>query len=456
MASPAADHVARVMELSPKQLAEQQYWGHVDHVLSTGGRGGGKSTGMIFSCLRHCDELGPLANPVVTREGWGDLTELFSRVAEYAYRIWGSVDTNKNEGTIRTPAGACINFTNLGDEQAYARAHGKNFTALFADEVGNYSPTAYAYLTRLRTNIRVPSGVRAIEWWTANPYGRSHGPIYKNYICKSPFWRPYQDAAGRWCVNTFSNYRDNNAIDQEAYRRQLAAGCPDPALLQAWLEGTWSPIGGQLFQFDPGVHVLAQQPRCVNYRLGGDWGAAAPAVCILLGEVAPGTPGFGNGALVALEEIDTAEDPNDLSVGNGMVPVAFAEMVVERCLSYGYKHPSGVMDDARGLLGDTVIDMMRSGGVNMRKPFKRDRVGGWNLVNQRLVAAKPGGEGPTLHISNRCPHLIETIAEAPRGTLRPEDVDPKYTKDHWIDALSYGLKDFYGGKVGSGRAVGIV
>ncbi len=450
-----ADHIGRVIELSTKQLAEQQFWGHVDHLISSGGRGGGKTTGLIFAGLRHADELGPDCNAMFTREGHGDYLELFTRTAEYAGRIWGGVDTNRNDGTIKIGAtGATLHFTNLSEQTAMNRALGRSITALLADEVGNYSPAAYANLQMLRTNIRPPLGARAIEWWTANPFGRSHGPIYKNHICRAPFWRPYRDAAGRSVVNTFSTYRDNAAIDQEQYRRQLEAGCPTTELRSAWVDGVWQLAAGQLFSsFDPAVNILAQTPACDYYRLGGDWGASAPAVCLLLGQVAANTRGFAPGSIVVCEEVDTAEDPTDLNIGNGMVPVAFAEMVVERCLAYGYRHPSGVMDDARGLMGDTVIDLMRSGGVCMRKPYKRDRVGAWNLINQMFANAKTG-DGPGLYISNRCPHLIETIAEAPRGVLRPEDIDPKYLPNHWIDALGYGVKDFHGGKVKFGRTVG--
>src|SRR5262249_34560732 len=151
----------------------------------------------------------------------------------------------------------------------------RNFTGIFADEVGNYTATAYALLQRLRTNIRVPAGHRALEWYTSNPFGRSHQPLYKGYILKAPYWRPFRDEHGRYVVNTHSTYLDNPHIDHEQYRRQLQAGCPDPALLEAWVTGTWGPIGGSLFQFDASRHVLAATPWTTRYfRLGGDHGSA--------------------------------------------------------------------------------------------------------------------------------------------------------------------------------------
>jgi len=41
------------------------------------------------------------------------------------------------------------------------------------------------------------------------------------------------------------------------------------------------------------------------------------------------------------------------------------------------------------------------------------------------------------------------------GTLRPEDIDPKWPRDHWLDALAYGVRDLWTNKVGSGRTIGM-
>jgi hypothetical protein len=453
MALSTADAVHKV--LHARQVAEHRFRGHVDHIISTGGRGGGKTTSMQYGCFAHCEELGGEASPVVTREGWGDLVELMNRFYEDAHRVFGGAERNKNDGTIALPSGAVINFTNIGDEVAYARLQGRNFTSLFADEVGNYSPSAYAFLARVRTNIRVPLGRRAVEWWTCNPHGRSHAPIFKSYISRAPAFHPFQDDAGRWCVWTHSTHRDNEHIDREQYRRQLVAGCPDAALAQAWIDGTWGPLGGQMFQFDPSVHLVAHTPTCdYMFRLGGDWGAAAPAACLLLGVVPPDVHGYAPGSVIVLDETDTAADPNDLGIGSGAVPQQFAEMILEMSARHGWRHPHGAMDDARGLQSETVIGIMRENGVNFHKPFKKDRVGQWNLVNQMLANAK-SGDGPGLYISNRCAHLIETLAEAPRGALRPEDLDPKWPRDHWCDALGYGLRDVVLNRVTSGRTVGM-
>ncbi len=131
-----------------------------------------------------------------------------------------------------------------------------------------------------------------------------------------------------------------------------------------------------------------------------------------------------------------------------------AEMVKELLARNGVRYADGALDDMRGLGAETVLGIMAQNGVHLHKPYKKDRVGGWVRIRQMLANAK-SGERPGLYFTNKCQYVLTTLPEAPRGTLRPEDIDPKWPKDHGLDALSYGLADFSQGTVGWGRAVGM-
>ncbi len=206
--------------------------------------------------------------------------------------------------------------------------------------------------------------------------------------------------------------------------------------------------------FDPAVHIIAPPAHAdLKLRCGGDWGTAAPATCILLGQLRADVGRCRYGSIIALDETDTA-DPSDLSLGNGAPPQMFAEMIREMCARHGWKRPHVCMDDARGLQSETVIQLLRENGIGAHKPHKKDRVGQWTLIRALLENARTG-DGPGLYFTNRCGHLLETLPEAPRGTLRPEDIDPKWPRDHWIDALAYGVRDLHGARVSSGRHVGM-
>lgn len=163
--------------------------------------------------------------------------------------------------------------------------------------------------------------------------------------------------------------------------------------------------------FDPAVHII-EPPHYAEYqfRLGGDWGTAAPSTAILLGRLKADLGPYRYGSIIALDEIDTA-DPRDLSVGNGAPPQQLAEMIKEMAARHGWRRPHIVMDDARGLASDTVIELFRENGIGAHKPIKKDRVGQWALIRQLLTNAKTG-DGPGLCFTNRCPHLLETLAWA--------------------------------------------
>jgi hypothetical protein len=416
------------------------------NIMNAGGRGSGKSHSMMLDCLDHCRDFGAIARPLVLRESWAGLQELQDRVLALAIVAFGpSVSRNKADGTTQLPNGAVITFANVGDDTSYAKQQGKSYTALYADEVGNYPPQAFKFMMLVRSNLRVPLGRRAHIHMTANPHGRAHTQVLKGWINRAPFWQPYREGGdGEWWINATSTLEDNPHIDRASYARQLTAATgSDHALAKAWINGDWSVLGGVMFDgFNPAVHII-RPPNSddVKYIVGGDWGSAAPATAILLARLKQDIGPLRFGSIIALDETDTA-DPADLALGNGAPPQMFAEQILEMAKRHGWRRPEVVMDDAKGLQSETVISLFRQAGLYAAKPRKKDRVGQWNLIRQ-LLANAVTGDGPGLYVTAQCPHLLETLPEAPRGTLRAEDIDPKWNRDHWCDALAYGVTELY-------------
>lgn len=429
------------------------------NILQAGGRGSGKSHGMCLHILAHCEELGFHARPLVIREQWIALIELQSKLYEMCLSAYGP-DTvrNKADGTITLPNGAIVSFTNLLDEQSYHKIQGRSFTGLFGDEVGAYAPHAWGLLQRVRSNLRAPTGLATTIHLTANPLGAMHHTLYKNFISKSPPWHPFVAQDGDRWIWTSSNYKLNPHIDADRYLRQLKASANgDVALEDAWIDGAWGAIGGNMFShFDPQYHVIPEgvQLGPCNWLVGGDFGQSAPSTAILLALVKTEHSVLPRGSIVAVAEVDTA-DPSDLSRSDGTTVQGFAEMVLEMCASHGIKTPEMVTDDMRGLnVGETVIEIYRNAGIQASRPAKKNRVATWALINTLLEEAKYR-ERPGLFISQKCKHLLETIPEAPRNPNRREDLDPKWAVDHWLDGLGYGVVELWDSlSYGSGRYYG--
>lgn len=440
----------RTIEPTPFQARVLAFRRHAS-ILNAGGRGGGKSFSLLLDALDHCRDRD--ARPLVLRESVGGLSELVDELHELAVAAFGSrVRVNRQEGTLRLPNGVTVALCAVSDESTYQKLQGRSFSALYADEVGNYSPPGYTFFRRTMSNLRAPKGKRTHVHATANPHGRSHARVVREFgILKREPWAPFVDPFGETWVVAHSTLDDNPHVDGEAYRRKLLASAGnDTSLARAWIAGDWSVLGGAMFGdvFDPRQHVLAKVPPLDRFRfrllVGCDWGTASPSVALLVGALRDPVGYFRPGDLFVFDEIDTAV-PDDLATGTGASIQAWAEDVRALLRRNGLQRPPElVTDDARGLAGDTVVQELRRCGLPARRPNNKNRVAGWARIRTLLQCASNRRDGPGLWISERCPHLLETLPEAPRSPLRAEDIDPRWKPDHWLDALSYALGELHG------------
>jgi hypothetical protein len=447
--SPAAVE-ARTIEPTQFQARVLAFREHAN-ILNAGGRGSGKSFSLLLDLLDHTQD--PSARPLLLRESLGGLLELADRLFELAVLLHGArVVRNKQDGTISLPNGAAVQLACLADESTYAKLQGRSFTALYADEVGNYSAEGFRFFRRAMSGLRAAPGKRTRVHATANPHGRSHARILREFIRKAPPWTPFIDEHGECWLWTSSTLEDNPHIDRDAYRRKLAASTGgDTELARAWIDGDWNTLGGSMFAppFDQRVHIRPEIPPIVTgrytFRLACDWGTASPSVALLVGRLREPVAFFRQGDLVVLDETDTAVGDDDLTAGTGMGPAAWAEEIKELVRRNSLQHvPHTISDDARGLGSETVCEELRRCGVPAVRPYRKDRVGTWALLRGLLASAVARDGRPALWISSRCTHLLRTLPDAPRNIHRPEDTDPRWNEDHWLDALGYAVQELHG------------
>lgn len=457
---------AQTLEPLPWQARALQLRTHVDLLIAVGGRSGGKSHCAALACLGHCATLLEHANPVVVREAFAPLGQFMSKLEALCAVAFGTkgLSYNRSEAKITLPTGGIIHGASLHEgESAYVRWQGVNLSGVFAEEVGAYNANHFMLMRKLESNLRPPKGFVAERFWTGNPGGPSSQLLFRNWMSKVPPWTIGRDHTGLTYVWMPSTYRENLHIDRDQYARNLTAAVgSDEALAKAWLDGRWDSIGGLRFTVNPDVHLLRPLPDWMIRRFGrpvagSDWGSHAPATCVLAIQLTESINWDGRrlpyGSIICVEETDTAIDDHDLSAGSGLDARSFAEQVHAMLERNGALKADVLVDDAKGLKGDSVIDYYRAANIRATMASKKSRVEGWEIIQQHLAEAERDEMRPGLYFTTKCPHLFQTISEAPRGTVNPRDLDPKWNFDHWADALSYLMKEVAGGPKASQKPV---
>lgn len=418
-------------------------------IANCGGRGAGKTWAMLIAVIDHCREHEATARPLVLKESWLGLQSLRFDLLELCFAAFGNgVRQNKAEQTITLPQGSIITLSNVGDERQFLRHQGATYTGVFGDEVGAWSPGAWKLFRLVRSNLRTAPGKKTEIHITANPHGTNHTAIFKEFVSMAKPFTPFVHKDGSPWIWASGNIDLNPHLDIEAYKatiRQSTFGNDD--LYRAWLSGSWDVLAGMMFStFDSRYHVI-QYPEGADmlFRTGADWGTASPSAAILLGRLRQDhTLSDGHripyGSIIALDEFSTAVD-DGLEVGNGAAPASVAESILEMNKNNGVRFPHCCVDNARGLAGadDTVVRLFNAAGLSSTTPHKKSRSSNWALISEYLANAV-SGDGPGLFFTPKVKCLLETLPEAPRGRLNAEDTDPAYKRDHWLDALAYGIK----------------
>lgn len=329
------------------------------------------------------------------------------------------------------------------------------------DELTQFTRAQYVYLrSRLRmagpvAKAMIARGLIPRMISTSNPAGPGHAWVKIMYIDSSPgrdivFMGGVEDgdsdAGLRSLCYLPALARDNPALDQESYQRQLAG--LDPILRRAYAEGDWDVAEGVRFpQFFRSIHVLepgqlpipASAPRAV----GVDWGISAPFAAIwgaLLPDglvviyrelVAPNLTAEQQARLI-LE----SEEPGERDVYRP-IPVALDPS----CWSRAAHQVIKPLDPNQPAVGSVAWFYRQTLGGAVHKATN-DRLSGWQLFDHLLAVREDGL--PRLLIYSTCRHLIAALPAQQRAVGNPNDIGPH--SDDAVDGARYLIQDLIGGR----------
>lgn len=421
-----------------------------NEVLYGGARGGGKSFATLLDWHRHRSRWGGKANGILFRRSMPELEDMLNKARKLYPATGGTYATQAR--TWQWPDGSWLKLRYLERDADADRYQGHEYNWMAFEEAGAWSkPDA---LDMLRATLRSADGVRHRLVLTANPGGVGHNWLKARYVDPRPPMRVHTDGDG-WSVCYIpATVADNPILIREdpGYIARLRQSAPSPAILKAWLEGSWDIVAGGIFDdlWNREKHVLPvfDVPQSWRIDRSFDWGSSKPFSVGWWAEsngetaIIGGKPRtFPRGSLIRVGEwYGWSGKPND---GARMLAVDIARGILERELSMGWRArvKVGVADSAIFATenGNCIADDMARIGVRWEPADKSpgSRINGWQMVRKMLKAAgEDRPEDAGLWAVDSCTHYIRTLPTLPRDARKPDDVDSD-AEDHCADEVRY-------------------
>jgi len=420
-----------------------------------GARGGGKSIGAVALIARDLQEYGEDASILVVRRTLRALSDFEEELLHLIGLVSeGSHSYNRSEKILRWNGGK-VTLAAIERASDYDKLQGKSFHLIIVEEVTQYP--SERILRLLRSNLRAAPGIPTRVVYLGNPGGPLHGRIFDRHVKDRRSHVPYTIDGEHWATIN-SGPADNPFIDLEDYVARLREACHgDPVRLSQWLYGDWTRGEGLMWpMFSTEAHVVTVKPHRVDGDMwspviGIDWGLSAPSVAHLALRAKRDLNLFGrtlprDSVLILDEVTDLIGTPGideNLNKSSEWPPSRLGERTASMCANWGVHKPSGVVDNARGLRGDDVIEEISQTGKfwSLTLPRKGRRAERHALMGSMLqAAAEQNPNRPHLYVSDSCVFLIHAIGNSVRDERDPDDVaDTPGCPDHPLDSAQYAI-----------------
>lgn len=465
--------------------------------LYHGTRGPGKTDGLLMSYAQYVGRgFGAAWRGIIFRQTYPQLADVQAKSEKWFRQIFGNgAKFNKSKMQWEWPTGEMLMFRHMSRTSDALALLGHEYPFIGWEELCNWADDAC--FTQMFACCRsstpgLPRMIRA----TTNPYGPGHNWVKERYRLYGKWWQSLyiddaRDPEGRLYPPRTSIYGhiDENKIllkEDPNYKQTIIASANNPAMAQAWLNGSWDIVAGGMFDdvWMPQYNILPafDVPRGWRIDRSFDWGSSAP--------FSVGWWAESNGSdLLMRDNKMRSTVRGDLfrinewygwtgrpNQGLRMLAVDIAKGIVERELEWGLRTRKGT----RVLPGpaDNNIHNVENGvsiAVDMAKPI---RVGNnmyagvaWTRADKTDGSVKNGlehmrkmmkhahpNEGnpremPGLFVTDHCIQFMRTVPSLPRDEKDMDKVD-KNSENHTCDETRYRVR-FAGQYVKAGRHVGM-
>lgn len=252
--------------------------------LAEGGRGGGKTTSLLWEAIRECIEVAGcncllLRRTLTAMEKGGIEDDFLKHVPRRLYR-----SHNGSKHIVKWPNGSNLFFGHIKTDADLLQYQGPEFLFIGWEELTQFTYRQWDFMkgsNRCSIKTYVLDGVeydtRPRMAAVTNPNGTGSGWVKALWITKHPVGEMALNYNPADYEAIHSTYEDNFVYANDANYISSLNAIVDPVLRQAWIPGSWEILAGQFFQnWDPERHVkrfsdvvfLSWQPRWISI----DWG----------------------------------------------------------------------------------------------------------------------------------------------------------------------------------------
>jgi phage terminase large subunit len=400
--------------------------------LAEGGRGGGKTTALMWEAILQCNAV-PGANCLLVRRTLtamekGGIEDLFlKQVPQRLYLTY-----NASRHVVKFANGSNLFFGHIKTDADLLQYQGAEFLFIGWEELTQFT---YRQWDFLKGSNRCPIksyeldgkqyAVRPRMGAVTNPNGIGSGWVKALWITKNPVGEMKVNYEPGEYEAVHSTFEDNYVYANDANYIASLNSIVDPILRQAWIPGSWQILAGRFFQnFDPERHVkkFSQvifepwQPRWISI----DWGFEHATVVLWWTRVRVKT------------ELDEEQGRSILLVYRQLVlRHTNEELVAEKIASANHTGDKADHIGAIYLSPDRFahIDQHHSiadkmGDVFVRYDLPRpDRANNRRVDGWRLCYTLFDTDG--IAVLDNCPDVIESIPELMRDEQNIEDAQAK-------------------------------
>lgn len=469
----------------------------IQEALFHGTRGPGKTDSLLMDYAQHVGRGHSAAwRGILFRQTYPQLADVQAKSEKWFRLIFPGAKFNKAKMMWEWDTGEALLFRHMNRAADYWNYHGHEYPWIGWEEITNWASDE-CYRSMFSCNrssvIGVPRRIRA----TTNPYGPGHSWVKDRFDLTGQWWKTViqmnpTDADGnaeppRVAIH---GHIDENTILLKAdptYKQTIVASAANPAMAEAWLDGSWDIVAGGMFQdvWDAEQNIVTpfEVPHSWRIDRSFDWGSSKPFSVGWWAESDGSDLYFKDGSVMSTVKGDMFRikewygwngHPNQ---GLQMLAVDVAKGIVERELLWGFRNgdnsrvkpgpaDSSIYDIENGVsIGQDMEKPIRIGnlmyrGVSWTRADKRpgSRKAGWEKMRSMMRNAwQPKGlprENPGVFVVGlECKQFLRTVTTLPRDEKDMDDVDTN-AEDHIGDEARYRLRAT-NAKTGSGRTTGM-